>query len=221
MQQLDSRAAPVFKKLNGSPPDQLDTEERSTLSVFIRGMTYRSPAMFEALKQTGQREWWKIVDEIEAEYEQRKTPCDPPSYEGFRANLTADRIESSVLDTLPHIFASIDVGQILNNLHARTIVIPESVPEFLISDDPLARTNGILVKNGHFALPISPRRLLVLAWKLETLNLITSQKPKELVTNVNRWVVESARLFVGASDRSQDRFIRNWFGRDPKPPISR
>jgi len=220
LQQLDSRAALVFAKLNAFPPCPLATEDHSTLSVFVRGMTYRSPAMLEAFKVNGRREWWQIVDDLEAHYEARRAASDPATYREFRAGLSPERAEASVLEILPEVFASPAVGQMLNNLPKRLIDIPASVPELLLSDDPLARTNGLLVENGHFAMPIAPRRLLVMARDTDTLEKIVSQTPRELVTNMNRWTVESARLFVAARDRSQDRFIRNRFGRDPKSPIS-
>ncbi len=184
-------------------------------------MTYRSPEMLAALKNSGAREWQKVVDSIEGIYDTIKSSKDPKTYKDFIESVNAKNIESSVINIFPRLFTSEKVGQVLNNLPKRLIDTPDHTPEFLISDDPLIRTNGILVENGHFALPISPRRLLVMAWKTKTLDVISQQSPTELVTNVNRWIVESARHFVGARDRSQDRFIRNRFGSDPKPPISR
>ncbi|MDX5985585.1 DUF4238 domain-containing protein [Sphingomonas echinoides] len=221
LQHLDNHTALVFEKLNASPPLNLDEEEHSILSVFVRSMTYRSPEMLAALKNSGAREWQKVVDSIEGIYDTIKSSKDPKTYKDFIESVNAKNIESSVINIFPRLFTSEKVGQVLNNLPKRLIDTPDHTPEFLISDDPLIRTNGILVENGHFALPISPRRLLVMAWKTKTLDVISQQSPTELVTNVNRWIVESARHFVGARDRSQDRFIRNRFGSDPKPPISR
>lgn len=220
-QRIDDRAARVMQKLNAEPPHNLSAEEVSAWSVFIRALLYRTPEGLRAIKESGSHQWRKATEEARGRYQELKGPNDPESFDEYVAGHSSSDIERSVLNVLPGIFTSERVGQVLNDLHYRIIDTPNSAPTFLISDDFLTRTNGIMVENGHFALPIAPRRLLVMAWKRDTHDVIARMTAKELVTTVNQWIAESARHFVGCVDRSQDRFIRNHFGVSPKEPISR
>lgn len=220
-QRIDDRAALVMRKLNATPPIDLNAEEQSSWSVFVRTLFYRTPAGLHAVKDTGAREWLSAMEAARERYHVLKGPNDPDNFDDYMAARSREEIERSVINVLPNIFVSEGVGQVLNDLHKRLIDLPRSVPTFLISDDLLSRTNGIMVEGGHFALPISPRRLMVMSWQRETLETIVRLTPTELVTSVNRWVVESARHFVGAVDKTQDRFVRNRFGSDLKIPISK
>ena len=150
-----------------------------------------------------------------------KGPNDPATLDEYIAQHSALDIEGAVLRVLPSIFVGERVGQMMNDLHMRVIVTPPEVPAFLISDDFVLRTNGVAVPGGHFAFPISPRRLVVMAWERSKLIEIVAMPPRYLVTQVNQWIAGSARLFVGAVDRTQDRFIRNRFGIDLKEPVSK
>ncbi|WP_077145201.1 DUF4238 domain-containing protein [Sphingopyxis sp. KK2] len=220
-QQIDSCAANVFRKLNDEPPGELTGEDVNAWSVFVRAQFYRTPEGLRAVKESGAQEWLAALDAARDRYQELKSISDPDLFEDYVSLQTEGDIERSVLRTLPGIFSSERVVRILNELHYRIMDTGPSVPQFLISDDFLARTNGLLVENGHFAMPISPRRLLVMTVRRETFDRIGRMTDKELVTAVNRWIVESARHFVGATDLSQDRFIRNRFGVDLKRSLSR
>ncbi|GAA0456563.1 MULTISPECIES: DUF4238 domain-containing protein [Sphingomonas] len=220
-QRIDDLAAPVLRKLNATPVLNLSDEERSAWSVFVRALFYRTPATLRAVKHSGAYDWRRAIESLGERYPAMKNPDDPATLEEYIARHSVSDIESAVLRVLPSIFVGERVGQILNDLHFRVIVIPPEVPSFLISDDFVVRTNGIAVPGGHFAIPISPRRVVVMAWEKSKLEEITALPPRYLVTQVNQWVAGSARCFVGAVDRAQDRFIRNRFGTDLKNPLSR
>ena len=98
---------------------------------------------------------------------------------------------------------------------------PEGGVDYLLSDDPLARTNGLKRPDGHLAIPISPRRLAVGVYEQKFLDEFRRLEPRELVRRMNIWTVEGARHFVVSTDRKQTRFIANRFGRNPKPGFAR
>ncbi len=220
-QRLDDLTAPVMRKLNSTPIPQLTDEERSAWSVFVRALMYRTPATLRATKLSSAYEWRRAVESVGDRYGEMKGPNDPDTLEEYIAQRSTDDVEGAVLRVLPSIFVSEQVGQIMNDLHFQVVVSPSDVPSFLISDDFVLRTNGVTVAGGHLALPISPRRLVVMAWEKSTLQGIVSLPPRDLVAQVNRWIVGSARQFVGADDYAQDRFIRNRFGKELKEPISK
>lgn len=218
-QVIDNKAAPVLRKLNGDGVPTLSAEERSAWTIFLRSLSHRTPDYLRATIASGIAVFDETVEELRAVYESLKKEGDPASFEAYKASLTTEDAKRASQKMLPDIMLNPRIGQFLNDLHTRVITLPSYARDFLISDDPLARTNGIMKQDGHIAIPISPRRLFVSTWSKATLQQISNMQPNELVTNVNRWAVESARYFVAARDRSQDRFIRNRFGADLKQPI--
>ena len=220
-QRIDDLAAPVVRKLNATPVVQLTDEERSAWSVFVRALFYRTPATLRATKLSAAHDWRKAIEDVGDRYHEVKGPNDPATLDEYIAQHSALDIEGAVLRVLPSIFVGERVGQVMNDLHMRVIVTPPDVQTFLISDDFVLRTNGVAVPGGHFALPISPRRLVVMAWERGKLDEIVGLPPRYLVRQVNQWIAGSARLFVGAADRTQERFIHNRFGTELKEPISK
>ena len=218
-QHIDSLAAPVLRKMNASPPEQLNDLEVSAWSVFVRALFYRTPHTLQAIKQSTAIDFEEIIEGFRDRWPSLKA-SETTTFEEFRGRFLGARLEQTALNALPNILVSERVGQMLNDLYRRIIVLPTECPELLISDDFVVRTNGIAIPRGHFALPISPRRLLVMAYERQTLDELVRLPPKGLVTQVNRWTVESARHFVAGSDRRQERFIRNRFGTDLKRPVS-
>jgi hypothetical protein len=114
---------------------------------------------------------------------------------------------------MPSILFSERVGVFMNTMQKRYFDVPPHLPSLLISDNLLLMTNGLQTAGGYYAMPLSPRRLLIAAYEQQTIDQATSMPIKILAANLNRGLVGNARHFVGASDRSQDRFIRNRMGR--------
>ncbi len=218
-QHIDSLAAPVLRKMNASPPEHLNDLEVSAWSVFVRALFYRTPHTLRAIKNSAVIDFENMIEGFRESWSSL-TASETTTFEEFRGKFLGNRLEQSALDALPNILVSERVGQILNELHKRIIVLPPEYHDFLISDDFVVRTNGIMIPRGHFAIPISPRRLLVMAYERQTLDEIVGLPTRNLLTQINRWTVESARHFVAGSDRQQERFIRNRFGIDLKQPVS-
>jgi hypothetical protein len=216
---IDSRAAPVLRKLNSDPIPTLSDEERSAWTVFLRSLLHRTPEYLRSTLSTGMAAFEETVEELREPYSSLRQKGDPASFDEYKASLTREDAKRAAQGILPDIMLNPRIGQFLNNLPTRVIALPPGARDFLISDDLLARTDGLMKEDGHIAIPISPRRLFVSAFSETMLRQISNMRPGDLVTNVNRWVVESARYFVAARDKSQDRFIRNHFGIDLKRPI--
>lgn len=219
-QRIDSMAAKCLVKMLQSPPQNLDNVEQSAWSVFIHTLYHRSPEALRSTQSQGMRIWQKTLRNIGSRYQQLKTDEDPDFLEDYIASHTDEEIYDYVLRHFPNTMMSERVGQFLNDLQRIVIDIDNKVPNFLISDAIPIRTNGLANRGGHYAIPLSPTRLLVAAHEYETLKLIKGLSAKELVTSVNTWIVERARRFVGSTDCKQDRFIRNRFGRSPIDPVS-
>lgn len=218
-QTIDSKAAPALQKMVNN--QQLNGEERSNWTTFVRSLFHRTPQNLAGTIANALRIHADVLESTRAKYSTLRTTTDPENFDEYLACQTPSERRKTALAVLPATMANPKLGQFLNDMPTRVFTLPDNVRSFLLSDDPIARTNGLQQDIGHIALPLSPRKLFVSAYKQATLDQITKQKPNELVAAMNKWTVESARYFIAAQDRSQDQFIRNRFGITPKASVLR
>lgn len=218
-QVLDSKAAPVLRKMTSEPPQNINGQERSAWTAFIRSLFHRTPANLRGTLASAIEIYQETLETTRDRYASLRTESDPETFEEYKAQLTPAQIRRSALNSLPTIMGNPRIGQFMQDMPTRVFTLPSQARDFLLSDDPIARTNGLQTEDGHFALPISPRKLFVSAWQEKTLDQIGRMKPDEIVRNMNTVAVEGARYFVAARDRAQDRFIRNHFGLNPRKSL--
>lgn len=212
-QKIDDGASKALRKLSQTPPLPLSDIEESMWSVFIRSLYHRSPSLLNKYLEEGVRYWIEETPNIvDSALREREFAIDQETREILISN-TMNNVEDSVLDNLPSVLMSPRVGQFLNDLKKTIIDIPETCYDFLLSDALPVRTDGLMTEVGHYVIPINPRRLLVAAFSEGTLQAIKALPANELVKRTNHQVVGYARHFVAARDESQDRFIRNRFGK--------
>lgn len=219
--QLDDRAARVVQKLNATPIPTLSAQEISVWSTFLMSLLHRTPENLAAYKETAGRIYDETVPEIRDRYDELRTPHDPETVEEYEASLTAEDRERAVMRNFASSIANPNIGNFLNSLHWSALDLPDDCPDYLLSDDPLARTNGLKKADGHLAIPLSPRRLAVGVYDHNFRNELLRMRPRELVKQMNTWTVEGARHFVVSPDLQQTRFIKNRFGVNPKPGFAR
>lgn len=218
-QRIDDAAAKVLTRMLGPKPISLTPAEGSAWIRFILSLMFRTPMNLLFAKAAAGRIEDRLMDEIRGHYDELRGPNDPATYVEFVVRQHPDVKERSALEMLPGMMSHGRIGQYMINMRWHVLDLDASCPTLLLSDDPLARTNGIGVPTGHLAMPISPHRLLVLSNSAETDATLRAIGVRDLARAMNRWTVESARRFVAATDRSQERFIVNRFGRQPKDGI--
>ena len=123
------------------------------------------------------------------------------------------------MTALPRIAINTKIAGFLHRLHWLIMDVPEGRYDLLLSDDPLARTNGLATPQGHLAMPLSPRRMLIGAYDAEFARHLRVANPRDLLKGMNDWTVQSARHFVCARDRGSELYIRKHFGTQPKRPL--
>jgi hypothetical protein len=218
---LDDQAARVFEKLNCTPVPQLSENEVSIWSTFVMSLMHRTPEGMDAYKETGRRVWDRTVPDVRNKYDELRGADDPKTVEEYEASLTSDDAERSLMRNFAHVVTNPNIGKFLNNLHWMAFHRAHDTPYLLLSDDPLARSNGLKRPDGHLALPVSPSRLIVGVYDRDFVKEIRSMGRSALFTNMNIQTVEGARHFVVSTDRRQSRFIANRFGKNPRPGFAR
>ncbi len=219
-QRIDSMAAPVLNEMLRPRPRALEPDELSAWALLIRSLMHRTPENLRSTKAALGRIEEHLAAEIRENYEELRGPADPPTFAAYQATLHRHEQERTALRLLPDVIMNRRIGTFMINMKWRVFAIDEGSPSLLMSDDPVARTNGIGNPGGHLAMPLSPSRLLVMAESDDAMRTITAMPLTEMARNMNRWTVESARRFVVAVDRKQERFVRNRFGNNPKRSLT-
>ena len=220
-QNLDDRTARVLRKLNQTPIPTLSAEEISIWSTFLMSLMHRTPEGLAAYKESAARIYDETVPELRSRYAELREPDDPETVEEYEASLTDQDRERALMRNLVGAIANAKIGSFLNRLHWMALDRPDGFPDYLLSDDPLARTNGLKKPDGHIAIPVSPTRLAIGVYEEDFLAELRRMKPAELIASMNRSTVEGARHFVVAPDRRQTRFIANRFGANLRPGLAR
>lgn len=213
---LDTAAADVLRKLTMPPRPVLSGKDRDIWIRFMLSLLHRSPNYLESVKMMGEQVWNETQPELASRYDQLRGADDPATVEEFLRARNPVATEQHVLLNVPRLLANPGVGEVLAKAHWRRFVVPHDERRLLLSDDPIARTNGLLIPQGHLAMPLSPNYLLVVAPDLAVIRAIENVRPRDTFALMNKWTVQSARHFVVASDLSQAAFVRKHFGADTK-----
>jgi hypothetical protein len=216
---IDDAAAKALITLNTPGLTTVPHHDAVAWTLFIMSIFHRTPAYLTAVKAGGERLHAETMRRLREEYATLRQPHDPQTFEEYEAAEGGSSAELTTLRVLPNLIGNRTVIDAMMRLQWMFVDVPEECHDLLLSDDPVARSNGLKKKDGHVAMPLAPRRLLIGAWDREFTHQLLNTPPKELVKGMNTWAVESARHFVAATDLRQERFIRNHFGRDPKPGI--
>lgn len=207
---LDSLTVPMVPQLTG---------DKQHWTLFMLSIWQRAPVNLDATSEALTK-LRAQASGIREHYASIREPDSPPTYDEFIANITKDEERGTAVRTAVQMISNTPIAEFLFNMEWLVIDIPPGGPLLLLSDDPIARTNGMQHKEGHFAMPLSPTRLLAGAWHPETLHWLHITPAYRLAKAMNKWVVQGARHFVVSSDERQSAFIRKHFGKSLRPPLA-
>jgi hypothetical protein len=217
--QLDNVAAVALAKMNSTPMVALTKKEVTAWSLFMRSLLSRTPDTLQAMKESGVRVWENGLTKLRDHYPDLRSSSDPESFDEYLARRDPQDTERGVLRVLPRLLTNPKIEGFVSSMHWQAIDIPAHQPELLLSDNPVLRTNGLRVPGGHWAMPLSPRRLMVATWERELAANIGKEPIREVVRAMNKWTVESARHFVVSTSTAQMGYIARHFGTNPKVPL--
>lgn len=217
--EIDSRASTVFQKMNEPTPMDLSNGERTDWTNFTRSLLHRTPEALRATKSAGIQTYKEVLEKLRSEYARLRKPGNPDTYEEFVATQDVVTMESGFLKLLGGLILNSRLVEFTNGLVWRYIDVPEGGRTFLISDDPIFRSNGLGNEYGILAMPISPTRVFVASNGMKPINFLTAQTHDDLLNIMNINTVTGARYFVGAADLSQDAFVREYYGVAPRDAL--
>lgn len=181
-----------------------DERRRLGWARFLLGVEIRNPDALAKVKAVFARDWDKRMRAMAAEF----APDDP---EYLRA-LDPEVVEQHALDVFKGLIKTRSLAVKLGNMPWGVRQLDRATYPLLTSDRPIVRTDGLAVDDGHLVIPISPRRVFMVAPEQRTFDRFATMTDEEMALQVNRKVVEQAVRFVYATDERQSAFIRNRMG---------
>ncbi|HVY34230.1 MAG TPA: DUF4238 domain-containing protein [Caulobacteraceae bacterium] len=214
MSQLDDQAAEAHQLLLKGKTDQMPQKQRSAWSRFIMSQWFRTPDSLRYFKEAFNSILTVRDEALNARYAEVKKDGYPDSLEDVIAKLGPEFAGQAAMVLFRKMTDDPENGLRLNNMQWSVIdAIDER--EFLISDAALQQSKaGIFSPQGYITMPITPRKLFVAANQLSVAKAIDDLPRANLVAGNNGAVVRRASLFVGATDLSQEAFIKANFGEE-------
>lgn len=182
-------------------------ELRSAWSRFTFNFMIRHPHPFGEIKAVALERMLTPDNATRREYERLRQSSDPPTFEEFvvsQGNNLADRIH---IRFLQNILDNRGLRTRLNGMLWNVLDLSNSRHRLMTSDWPLFK--DIKGDRVIFAFPISPTSLFTAVSHVEIFHDLCTISARELVRQVNTYVVSSARIYVYGSDQSQNVFVQN------------
>jgi hypothetical protein len=203
----DHLASLVLDKLLSGAQITWTPELRSAWSRFTFNFMIRHPHPFDEIKTITLERMLTPDNITKSEYERLRQPNDPATFEEFvisRGNNLAHRIH---IRFLQGILDNRGLGTRLNAMLWNVLDLSKSPNRLLTSDWPLFK--DINEDRAIFAFLISPTALFTAVSHVDIFHDLRNIAAKELVRQINTYVVSSARIYVYGSDQSQNVFVQN------------
>lgn len=180
---IDDQGARAIALLDKPVP--LPVRERKALSQFVVSLLHRSPSRID----------W-ILKKLEEDF--------------LRTNgqvLTEAKLRSGALLTLTTVVGSGPVVQAVSEFGVYNIELTRSRFGLLLSDRPVALSNGIAGPRAFLMLPISPRNLLILTPNKAVALAFSTQDHSKLARAVNDAIVSQAQHVVISNTAAHKAFV--------------
>ena len=216
---LDTEAERALQKILSGDTSPWDGPGRSAWTRYILSMMFRMPTAVGALKNHIAEMWKEGIKALEADYENRRLPTDPPTFAEYFALTNPAAPQIGAANMLMQIIDNDRVGPTIFNMHWSRIPLPDASVELLCSDRPIDRPLGFDNPRAYIALPVAPKLLFLAANSEEFPKALSRRSDTEIVKQMNRTIVTQAREFVWGSNDSQLGFVSKHMGSAPERDI--
>lgn len=213
---LDTEAERALQKILSGDRSPWDGPMRSAWTRYVLSLMFRMPTAVGALKGHLAEMWKEGIKALEADYENRRLPTDPPTFAEYFALTNPAAAEISTANMLMQIIDNDRVGPTIFNMHWSWIPLPHANLELLCSDRPIDRPLGLGDPKAYIALPVAPRMLFLAAHSERLAKSISGRNHTETVKRMNKTVVSQAREFAWGSNDSQLAFVSKHTGTAPE-----
>jgi len=220
MQKADDWAARAHRAILSGRIGDADIRVKAGWARFIYSLILRTPEYLAVGDERLARHAQDSLDDIQPHYQQLRSDRDPETFDEFKEAYLRNPANSGIKR---HLHKFIDSERVIRQMLALawyTVDLKQSRYRLLTSDRPIAMTNGLVTKNGHLAIPVSPNLLFVMVSDASTYELLRNIPVRELAETVNDKMCRQARRYVYGIDDSQLRFVAKRLGaKAPATPL--
>lgn len=214
MSPTDSAAAEAMAMLiEGKKKIAWTQRTRSAWARFLKSMMLRHPSDLHVLRRMMQDDWTNLTDEMREAYLADRSPEMPETPEEWWEMNRAGFSEAATFQVLRTLIDNENIGLTINRMAWSVANLENDAVDLMTSDRPLAMSRTLSEPGAFMMMPLSPKLLFIAVTQDETLDRLRQGRPKELVRLVNKEVVAKAERFVFARDKSQEPFVKKWFGK--------
>jgi Protein of unknown function (DUF4238) len=188
----------------------------SAWSRFVVALHLRHPDAMPELRRAAQAIWEGSGGAAQSAYEEIRKPGDPETFDEWLALRDPSIATKMHMNMIIKAFDNEILGTHINGMNWAVVDVSASPFPLLTSDRPVEIAR-LKEPQGVVSIPISPTKLFVAVNDPRTLDRLRATSPRDLVQNINEFVVGRARRFVWASDESQTRFIENHMSKKMEP----
>ena len=218
---VDARASEALRLMEkDGNKAHWNSELRSAWTKFLHSLLLRCPEDVQSFLDIWNHHYISdATGEWEIKYQKVRRAIDPATYQEYMLRIPRENIDANGMKTLANLIDSEVSGTKINNMLWYILDTKNAGIEFLTSDRPIVRTNGLMRQNGHLVLAIGPRRLFIAARNEETLNSILRVSQKKLIKEYNTQVVKCAFRFSYGTSDNQLHFVKKHMSTDYQPRL--
>lgn len=214
---LDRRAAKALTVLGRSPHGPLEPDQHRAWSQFLIAYHLRHPDAFAEIKAAATSEWDRGDAAAQEKYARTiRRPNDPESLGDYLAACDSHLRAKAITRLLITTIDNQRLGPVLEAMEWHVVNLSNAGRRLLTSDRAL-QIGPLKDGNGFVSMPISPTQLFLAVQKPELARRVASAQPRNIVIEVNKWVVSRARRYVWAADRAADRFVERYIAKNQEP----
>lgn len=186
---------------------------RASWVRFLLSLLMRTPEAIAKFKAQIGKTWRYPDPELQERYNSQKKPDWPDTFEAMMLQADPTIVDRTAILTATKMMQDENVIRLFMRAQWWVLDISQaSNMSFMTSDHPLIMTNGLGRKDGHFALPISPKHLFIGFMENDFGATVRALPPEEVVATVNRLVSGQGRKYVYAVDARERALVEEVMG---------
>ena len=209
--EVDREGALLLESMNAGELPPKTSEGRTRWCMFLLSFLHRTPVHMTAKLAKLRELNEELMPEVERRYDELRGPDDPPTMAEWERTRAPDAVERSALRSVMDQISNPRVGPRIVQMHWSVIDIPGADHTFMLGDNPVILV-PLDLADSHIAMPIGPRRLFIASDHRHVVEALHRVSSRSVVTTVNRLEVERSTNLLIATNRTQEQFVRKYFG---------
>jgi len=192
----------------------LNAAQRCAWSRFIMTLIHRTPEALDRYAAKIALEYPTFLEEALADLpDHLREATSPDAIRRLRSGLSEADLERMLFGSLQTMMDSEFLGTALNSMLMGVLEFHDSHHLLHTSDRPMVMSNGLNRPDAELSIPISPRRIVVMANNMEMLKKIEAMaRSGGLAQRINNRMARQARKYVYGTDARALKFIESRLG---------